>query len=143
MPWSIVVIDDSVDFRLIVRALIRPMADTMAVVEEAADGEAGLALARRVRPDLVITELKLPRLDGAALTQRLRAELPGTRVILMSSFTEDAHRLMASSSGADACVHKGVITTALLPAIRDVMRRGPSSGGGGELRCVLLVSLLL
>ena len=82
-----------------------------------------------MRPDRVIAELKLPRLDGVALTRRLRAELPGTRVILMSSVTEDAYRLMASDSGADAFVHKDVITTALLPAIRDVMRRGPPSGG--------------
>jgi hypothetical protein len=49
----------------------------------------------------------------------------------MSSYTEDAYRLMASDSGADAFVSKQVITSSLLPAIRDVIRR--RSGGGGPL----------
>jgi two-component system, NarL family, response regulator NreC len=74
----------------------------------------------------------MPRLDGVELTRRIRQELPETKVILMSSYTEDAYRLMASDSGADAFVSKQVITSSLLPAIRDVIRRR-SGGGGGPL----------
>jgi hypothetical protein len=48
----------------------------------------------------------------------------------MSSFTEDAYRLMASDSGADAFVQKGVIYDALLPAIRDLIGRRLSGGSG-------------
>jgi hypothetical protein len=48
----------------------------------------------------------------------------------MSSFTEDAYRHMASDSGADAFVHKGVIVEALLPAIRDLIARRLSGGSG-------------
>jgi DNA-directed RNA polymerase specialized sigma24 family protein len=50
-------------------------------------------------------------------------ELPGTMVILMSSYAEDAYRLMASDSGADVFVSKGVIYDALLPAIRNLEAR--------------------
>lgn len=129
MPWTIVVVDDDMDYRLIVRALIRPMADTMQVVAEAADGEEALTVTRRERPDVVITDLVMPRLDGVELTRRLRDELPRTRIILMSSFTEADYRARASGSGADAFVNKHVITSALLPAIRDVMRRLSDESG--------------
>jgi DNA-binding NarL/FixJ family response regulator len=131
MPVTIVVADDAADYREIVRVLLRPMSDTMAIVGEAEDGEQALALVRHQRPDLVITDLIMPRLNGVELTRLIRQELPHTKVILMSSYTEDAYRLMASDSGADAFVNKQVITSSLLPAIRDVVRR--LSGGSGPL----------
>jgi DNA-binding NarL/FixJ family response regulator len=62
------------------------------------------------------------------LTRRIRQDLPLTKVILISS--EDAYRLMASDSGADAFVSKQVLSTSLLPAIRDVIRRRFSGGSG-------------
>ena len=129
MPVTIVVVDDEPQYRELVRFLIASVADTI-VVGEASDGEEALALARRERPDIVITDLVMPRLNGVDLTKRLRQELPQTRVILMSSFTEDAYRLMASDSGADAFVSKQVIFDNLLPAIRDVIRRRLAGGSG-------------
>ncbi len=95
----------------------------MRIVGEAADGEEALAIAHRERPDLVVTDLIMPRLNGIELTRHIRQELPGTMVILMSSYTEDAYRLMASDSGADVFVSKRVIHDALLPAIRDLAAR--------------------
>jgi DNA-binding NarL/FixJ family response regulator len=78
---------------------------------------------RRERPDVVITDLVMPDIDGAEVARRIRLELPKTKIILMSSYIEDAYRLMASDSGADAFVNKQVITRTLLPAIGDVVRR--------------------
>ena len=129
MPVTIVVADDEEQYREIARFLLARMSD-MIVVGEAADGEEALSVALRERPDIVITDLVMPRLNGIDLTKRIRQELPQTRVVLMSSFTEDAYRLMASDSGADAFVHKGVIFDNLLPAIHDVMRRRLSGGSG-------------
>jgi DNA-binding NarL/FixJ family response regulator len=102
----------------------------MTIVGEAADGEEALALVRRERPDLVITDLIMPRLNGVELTRRIRQELPDSKVILISSYTEDAYRLMVSDSGADVFVSKQVITATLLPAIRDLIRRRFSGGSG-------------
>jgi len=56
-PLTIVVADDAPDYREMVRALLRPMSDTVTIVREAADGEEALALVRRERPDIVITDL--------------------------------------------------------------------------------------
>jgi DNA-binding NarL/FixJ family response regulator len=127
---TLVVVDDEPDYREIVRFLLLSLLDVVTVVGEAADGEEALAVVLRERPDIVITDLVMPRLDGIELTRRIRQELPPTTIILMSSFTEDAYRLMASDSGADAFVQKGVIYDALLPAIRDLIGRRLSGGSG-------------
>lgn len=130
MPLTVVVVDDSADYRLMVRTLLGAAAESMTVVGEAADGEQALALIRSRRPDIVITDLVMPRLNGVELTRRIRQELPQTKIILMSSYTEDAYRLMASDSGADAFVSKQVIAGSLLPAIRDAVARRLSGGSG-------------
>jgi DNA-binding NarL/FixJ family response regulator len=140
VPLTIVIVDDDEDFRLIVRALLRSLADTVTLVGEAADGEAALALVRRERPDIVITDLVMPHLNGVELTRHIREELPETQVILISSFTEDAYHNMASDSGADVFVNKHVITSSLVSAVRDLVRRRlsggsdqpPSSGGASS-----------
>jgi DNA-binding NarL/FixJ family response regulator len=129
-PLSVVVVDDEPDYRQLVCFLLLSIPDVVTFVGEAADGEEALALALRVQPDIVITDLVMPGLNGVDLTRRVRQELPETKIILMSSFTEDAYRLMASDSGADAFVHKGVIFEALEPAIRDLMGRRLSGGSG-------------
>ena len=130
MPLTIVVADDDLQYREIVRFLLAAASDTMIIVGEAADGDEALALVRRERPDVVITDLVMPHLNGIELTRRIREELPQTRVVLMSSYTEDAYRLMASDSGADVFVSKQVITSTLVPAIRDLIRRRFSGGSG-------------
>lgn len=131
-PLTIVIVDDDPDYRVLVRFLIE--AADMRVVGEASDGQEALALALRALPDVVVTDLVMPGLDGIELTARLRQQLPLTHVVLMSSFDEDVYRGMASDRGADAFVSKRVIDTALLAAIRDVIRRDPGASGGGSGR---------
>jgi DNA-binding NarL/FixJ family response regulator len=125
MPLTVVLADDDVECRLLVRAILAPESDTMTIVGEAADGEQALALVLRTRPDIVISDLLMPRLTGIGLTRliRIRQELRRTKIIIFSSHTENAYRLMASDSGADAFVSKQMLATTLLPVIRDVMRR--------------------
>jgi DNA-binding NarL/FixJ family response regulator len=129
-PLTLVIADDDIDYRLIIRYLLQPVSDVMTVVGEAGDGEEALALVRRLRPDVLLTDLVMPRRDGIELTKIVKRELPLTKIILLSSYTEDAYRLMASDSGADAFVNKQVINSSLLPAIRDVMARRLAGGGG-------------
>ncbi len=129
---TIVVVDDQLDFRLIVRALLRGVADLATIVGEAADGDEALALVRRTRPDILISDVIMPGLNGVDLARRVRAELPQTRTILMSSHVDDAYRLMASDSGADVFINKHVITSSLLPAVRDLISRATGAGGSGR-----------
>ena len=132
MPLTVVLADDDAECRLLVRTILASQSETMTIVGEAADGEQALALVLRTRPDIVISDLLMPRLTGIGLTRliRIRQELWRTRIIIISSHTEDAYRLMASDSGADAFVSKRVIFEALVPAIRDLIGRRLSGGSG-------------
>jgi DNA-binding NarL/FixJ family response regulator len=122
MPLMIVLADDDVECRLLVRTILASESGAMTIVGEAADGEQALALVLRTRPDIVISDLLMPRLTGIGLTRliRIRQELRRTKIIIISAHTEDAYRLMASDSGADAFVSKDVLARDLLPAIRRI-----------------------
>jgi DNA-binding NarL/FixJ family response regulator len=120
---TIVVVDDASDMRLLVRALLRTMGDAISVVGEASDGDEGLEVVRRERPAILITDLVMPGLNGVELTRQVRQELPRTKIIQISSHTDDAYRLMASDSGADIFVNKSVISDALVAAVRNLISR--------------------
>ena len=124
----VLVVDADPDYRLLIRFIIE--AADMEVVGEAADGQEALAIALRARPDVVVSDLVMPRLGGVELTARLHEELPHTHVVLISSFDEDVYRGMATRRGADAFVSKRVIDSSLVAAIRDVARREP--GGSAD-----------
>jgi len=127
---TVVVVDDDPDYRSLVRALLSTLADVVSVVGEADDGEEGLAVVRRTRPDVVITDLMMPRMNGMALAVRVREDLPQTKIIMMSSHIEDAYRMRVSDSPVDVFINKHVINSALLPAIREVVSR--RQGGEGR-----------
>jgi DNA-binding NarL/FixJ family response regulator len=130
LPLTVVIADDDRDYRAIIRNLIQSAPDAMTIVGEAEDGEEALALVRRLHPDVLLTDLVMPRRNGAELARIIKHELPQTRIILLSSYTEDAYRLMVSDSGADAFISKQVINRNLLAAIRDVMARRLTGGNG-------------
>lgn len=119
-PITIVIADDYRDYRLLVRLLLTSLSDTISIVGEAADGEEALTLVRRERPDIVIADLLMPRLNGLELTKRIKHERPQTKVILMTSYAE-ACQHVAHVSDADAVVNKLGLDRGLLPAVRDVI----------------------
>jgi len=121
-PVTIVIADDYPDYRLLVRLLLTSLSDTISIVGEAADGVEALALVRRERPDIVIADLLMPRLDGLELTRRIKHERPETKVILITSYAE-ACQPVARASDADAVVNKLGLRSGLVPAVRDVIVR--------------------
>jgi DNA-binding NarL/FixJ family response regulator len=124
IPVTIVVADDDPDYRLLVRLILASASRTMAVIGEARDGEEALELVQRDRrPDIVISDLLMPRLNGIELTRRIKDRQPRTNVILLSAYTGEAYRRVASASGVDAFVSKQLVHSDLLPAIRDVIVR--------------------
>ena len=130
MSMTIVVVDDDPEFRMIVRYLLSSLSASLTLVGEAASGEEGLDLVRRERPTVLLTDIVMPgAMDGIALTRRVRETWPEIKIILMSSYTEDAYRRLASDSGADTFVNKRVIHSSLPSAIRDLTGREISGGG--------------
>jgi DNA-binding NarL/FixJ family response regulator len=123
---TVVVVDDDPDYLWLVRFILESGPDKTVIVGEAASGEEALALVLQKRPDIVIVDLMMPRLNGLELTRRIKEERPQTKILLMSAYTEDTYRRIASVSGADGFVNKNQLQTGLLPAIREVMV-GPGS----------------
>jgi two-component system, NarL family, response regulator LiaR len=88
------------------------------VVGEAADGLEGVAAAERLRPDVVLMDLVMPRLDGVGAMRELRSRLPGVRVIVLTSFAEDDKLLPAVQAGAAGYLLKNAQPQELARAVR-------------------------
>ncbi|MDB9519569.1 response regulator transcription factor [Roseofilum reptotaenium CS-1145] len=87
------------------------------IIGQAEDGYLGVQAAKQLKPDLVVMDIGLPRLDGIAATQKIKAELPHTRVVMLTSHTTENEIIAALSSGADAYCIKGANVDRLLAAI--------------------------
>ena len=97
------------------------MAATVTIVGRANGGEEALTLVLRERPDIVIADFLMPRLNGIELTRRIKQELPDTKIILMTGYTGKANRRLAFLGGADGFLDKTALVADLLPAIRDIV----------------------
>ncbi|MGN7797889.1 response regulator transcription factor [Leifsonia sp. 22587] len=92
----------------------------MEVVGEAADGEAAVALAVAERPDVLLMDLRMPVLDGAAATARVRDEAPGTAVLILTTYADDASIMGALRAGARGYLTKDAGRSELAAAVRAV-----------------------
>ncbi len=115
--------DDHALLRMGLKALIDVQRD-MAVVGEAEDGEAAVAAAARLTPDVVVMDLAMPALDGAEATRRILGERPETRVIILTAFADSADVGRALAYGACGAQMKGGPAEGLLAAIRIVRDGG-------------------
>lgn len=87
------------------------------IVGQASDGCAGVEKALALKPDVIVMDIGLPRLDGIAATQQIRAKLPDIRIVVLTSHTSETEIIAALSSGADAYCVKGADVERLVTAI--------------------------
>ncbi|MEU5980368.1 response regulator transcription factor [Streptomyces sp. NPDC047315] len=93
---------------------------TVEVVGEATDGAEAVELARRLRPDVVVMDIRMPVLDGIAATARLTQEVPDCRVLALSTFDMDEHVVAALRAGACGFLPKDISPEELVTALRVV-----------------------
>jgi DNA-binding NarL/FixJ family response regulator len=96
--------------------------DDVEVVGEAGDGEEALIRVGALAPDLVLMDLRMPRLDGAGATARIVAEHPGVRVLVLTTYDTDADILRAVEAGATGYLLKDTPRAQLLDAVRAAAR---------------------
>jgi DNA-binding NarL/FixJ family response regulator len=116
-PIRVLICDDHPIVRDGLRLLLDAVED-IDVVATASDGEEGVRAATRLRPDVVLMDLAMPRVDGVAATRRITAELPGTHVVALTSFAGHARVLEAIDAGAIGYLLKDAEATDVVRAIR-------------------------
>jgi len=94
------------------------------VVGAAANGEEAISLVADVRPDVVLMDLRMPRLDGVEATKRIRADHPGTQVVVLTTYADDQSIVSALRAGAIGYLTKD--------AGRDHIRRALDAAAAGQ-----------
>jgi DNA-binding NarL/FixJ family response regulator len=112
----VLLVDDQALFREALATLLS-VREEVDVVGEAADGAAAVECAARLRPDVVLMDLRMPGLDGIAATRRLRAGQPDVRVIALTTFDTDEEVFAALRAGAVGYLLKDVSSARLVEAI--------------------------
>lgn len=96
------------------------MAEGIQVVGEAADGVEAIAQFRKLQPDVTLVDLRLPRLGGVDVIQRVRTETPHARFVVLTTYDGDEDIYRALKSGAKAYLLKGMTSEELIRTIREV-----------------------
>jgi len=117
----VVLADDHSVVRLGLRTLLGAAPD-IDVVGEASDGAEALALAERLAPDVVIMDLSMTGMDGAAATREMVRRRPSSRVLVLTMHDEEEYLVPALDAGAAGYVVKSSASTDLLRAVRAVAR---------------------
>jgi DNA-binding NarL/FixJ family response regulator len=94
----------------------------MELVGEAADGQEGIAQARRLHPDVVLMDIRMPMLDGVEATKILAAEDRATKILILTTFDIDDYVIDALRAGASGFLLKDVRPEELVHAIRVIAR---------------------
>ena len=130
MALRILVVDDNEAVRRGITSLLATRADWH-VCGEAADGMEATALAKNLRPDVVLMDLSMPRMDGLQATQEIKKHLPTAKIIIVSQNDPMMVRQQAAEVQADAFVEKDALSRDLLPSIENLFA-GSAPVGDGE-----------
>ncbi|MCL4424557.1 MAG: response regulator transcription factor [Firmicutes bacterium] len=119
----LLLVDDHTVLRSGLKAILQSQAD-FEVVGDVATGEEVLALARGLRPDVVLMDITLPGLNGLEATRALKKAIPDIRVLVLTQHEDQGYLRQALEAGASGYVPKRAADTELFTAVRLVYRGG-------------------
>lgn len=120
-PIRVLLVDDHAIVREGLRALL-DQSVTLQIIGEAADAAEALDEARRLRPDVVLMDLKMPGLPAADAIRTIRAQYPASQVLVLTSYAEDRQVEEVLRAGALGYVLKNIVAADLVRAIETVAR---------------------
>jgi DNA-binding NarL/FixJ family response regulator len=122
-PIRVLVVDDHVIVRTGLEQLLATT-DTVELVGFAADGRAAIEAVAQHRPDVVLMDLSMPVMDGVDATAAIARQFPDVKVVILTSFSEQARVMAALEAGAEGYVLKHADPEHILAAIDAVSRGG-------------------
>jgi DNA-binding NarL/FixJ family response regulator len=120
----IIIADDHDLVREAMRSLLNSEPD-LRVIDEAKDGQETIELTRLHRPDLVLMDVRMPKVNGLEATRKIKEELPTTKVLIVSAYEDPLLVSEAVRAGADGYVLKLSLVQEQLDAIRGVLGGKP------------------
>jgi len=103
-------------------ATLLALADDIEIVGQAADGQEAIDLAKRHKPNVILMDVQMPHVDGIAATQAIRAALPDTKVIMLTTFSDDEYLMAGLRAGAIGYLLKDMPSEQLVDAIRSAAK---------------------
>lgn len=116
---KLLIVDDHQMVRLGLSSFMNIQPD-IEVVGEAADGESGYLKAKNLKPDVILMDLVMNRLDGIGATQKILAEMPEQKILILTSFLDDEKVFPALAAGAKGYILKTSQAAEIASAIRKV-----------------------
>lgn len=124
-PIRVMIVDDHAIVRKGIRALLSTEHDIQ-VVGEAGDGAEAVVQAKSLKPDVILMDLVMPKLDGIEATRQITSQMAGTRILVLTSFAADDKVFPAIKAGALGYLLKDTGPDELVQAIHCVYRGEPS-----------------
>jgi DNA-binding NarL/FixJ family response regulator len=121
MTIHILLVDDFDDWRRTVREMLRAHPQ-LQVIGEASDGLEAVRKAEELRPDLIVLDIGLPKLNGIEAARQIRQLSPNSKILFLSQDNSLDPEELALSTGAQGYVYKARVRSDLLPAIEAVLR---------------------
>ncbi len=129
MPARVLVVDDVEDLRMLFRTIL-DADERFEVVGEAGDGVEAIEKAAALRPDVIMLDIAMPRLDGLQAIPRLHEAAPGTRILVLSGFESKRIAASALDACATAFLEKGAQIDVIAETLHEVHLSPPKSTGG-------------
>ena len=94
------------------------------VVGEAADGQEAVLLAKKLKPEVILMDIKLPKMDGISATKEIKQTMPQINILMLSSFEDEAHVMEAIQAGANGYLSKMLPASELVNSIKTFTTEG-------------------
>lgn len=120
---SVIIADDQTLFREGIKDLLEDEKNVQ-IVGEAADGREALRLVKKLRPNVILLDIKLPHMDGIEATRQIHKECPNTNVLILSGYEDEAHVMEAIQAGANGYLSKMLPASELVNALKTFANQG-------------------
>jgi len=124
LPARLLIVDDYALMRKLTQGMLEGEPD-LEVVGEAVNGRHALELCRRLHPDVVLMDVKMPEMDGLTAARAIKEEMPAISILMVSAYESEDYRQEAASAGAAGYILKDADRHELLEAVRAALgKRG-------------------